>query len=179
MQLQSDHCFRINGDATFYRSVARIFILTLIIEFTGALVCENLSPAADPITNADQIVNIVENVRRAQDAFSKNASIENRIDVATWLLLFAELSIESGQPLFSLSLDAFDEGQKHLAQVHEAIQKDPKLKQRLFADPKHAMRLDAAHVRQQAVGKRRELARTQELERLHQLRELVQSFRIA
>lgn len=178
MQQLRDGHVRIWFAAKIACPTKRVLTYAPIFALAANWILVSVAPAAESFT-AEQVVQVVEKVRGARDTFSKDASIENEIHFATWLMLFAEISMESDQTLFSQSRDAFEEGGRHLAHVHNAIQKDPQLQRRISTNASLAMRLDAAQVRQQAIGKRKELARTEELKRLRQLRELVQAFRDA
>jgi tetratricopeptide (TPR) repeat protein len=135
-------------------------------------------PTAMVAGGSDRLTGIVGQIRQSRRQYEAEGSIENRIRLASWLLLFAEMTAEDrDRGLWSRSVDAFTEGLGHLGEIQTAFDKDPKLEEQISKTPALAMRLDASRVRKAQVERRQQLSRQQELDRLNQLRKLVRSYR--
>lgn len=154
---------------------------TLSSLIVGLLTSTVLIPAAALAAEAagvDPLDQVVSHVKQSRKQYEDEKSIANEVRLASWLVMFAELASDREDlGLWSRASDAFDEGMGHIAQVQLAISKDPKLEQQLAKEPALAMRLDAVGVRKEQIDKRQQLARTQEGERLNQLRGLVLAYR--
>lgn len=117
---------------------------------------------------------------RAKKDCDADPSIENKIRLSTWSLLFAELAAEDpALGIWTTALDAFELGSDTLAEIDADIDQDPSIEERISMAPELAMRLDAARVRQPQIEKRQRLARGQERQRLEQLRRIVHAYRDA
>jgi len=129
--------------------------------------------------NTGEIPQIVQQLTSALEKLESDRNIDNRVRVATWRLLLAELATERGDSasLWSVATDQFVEGMAELREIEDAIAKDPELERQLSETPAVAMRLDAARVRQGAIEQRAQLARNAERQRLNQLRAIAKEYR--
>ena len=130
-------------------------------------------------SDENTVSEIVGELRTARSRITTDDSVENRVLLATWRLLLAEVATQEGAnlALWSLASDEFSQGKEELQAIEDQIKTDPAIERQLSRSPAVAMRLDAARIRQADIGKREELARTQERERLNQLRVMVRSYR--
>jgi hypothetical protein len=128
----------------------------------------------DPIWVVQGIVNEI------RDSLSKQPSlaISDRVRLATWQLLLGEYA--AAHPEISLpttAIGALDAGRQELARIEALIDESPGLEDEISADPSLAIRLDTVRVRTVAYRRREDLAREQEVQRLHHLRKAVSSYR--
>ena len=158
----------------FDRSISSALSFLLVVAFwcpTATLV------AQEP--NTGEISKIAQDLRTALEKMKSDPTVDNRVRVATWRLLMAELATERGDSvsLWSVATDQFVEGVAELRQIEDAIAKNPALERKLSEAPAVAMRLDAARVRQGAIEQRAQLARSAERQRLNQLRSIAKEYR--
>jgi hypothetical protein len=108
---------------------------------------------------------------------SDDASLEDQIRFATWALMVAEFAMEP-PGLVSTASDLFEEGQETLEAARGELAGDPEL-EKAFVNraPLLAARLDAAIVRKERIEAKRELARSEERQRLNELRSIARAFR--
>ena len=128
----------------------------------------------DPISVVHGIVNEIRESLEKQP----EPTISDRVRLATWELLLGEYA--AAHPEISLpttAIDALHAGQEELARVEALIEQSPDLEDEVSADPSLAIRLDTVRVRTVAYRRREELARKQEVQRLHHLRKAVSSYR--
>jgi len=128
----------------------------------------------DPVGVVQGIVNEI----RASLSKQPKLTISDRVRLATWQLLLGEYA--ASHPEISLpttAIDALDAGRQELARVEALIDESPELEDEISADPSLAIRLDTVRVRTVAYRRREELAREQEVQRLHHLRKAVSSYR--
>lgn len=129
---------------------------------------------------ASRLPELAGHVRRARDAVGRDASLVNRVEAATWLLMFAEVAAEEPSAgLWTRSLDAFHEGGQRLAEVQAMLDRQPELDKVLSRNPAVAMKFDAAVVRKQRIEQREQLARREERKRVDQLRRMTLAYRDA
>lgn len=140
--------------------------------------CPNNTTVAQEQSTGD-VSQIVHELASAINKLQSDPTVENRVRVATWRLLLAEVATERGDSvsLWSGATDQFVEGIAELREIEEAIAKDPELNRKLSEAPAVAMRLDAARVRQAAIEQRAQLARDAERQRLNQLRVIAKEYR--
>ena len=147
----------------------RLFALSILI-------CS--IPTATLAADSDPLNQVVARVKESRKQFQADKSVANQVRLGTWLVMFGELTSDRNDlGLWSRASDAFDEGMGLIAQVQLSVDKDPKVAQQIAKEPAIAMRLDATTVRKGQIEKRQQLARTQEVERLNQLRGLVGAYR--
>ncbi len=128
----------------------------------------------------NQFSEVAGKIATSRQQLGSEPNIENEIRLATWLLMFGEMTArDKDRGLWSTSLNAFHEGELLLAQVESSIDKDPTLEARVSKTPTIAMRLDAARVRQPRIAAEHALARKEEVARLGQLREIARAFQSA
>lgn len=131
--------------------------------------------------DSDDPVGVVQGVvNEIRDCLSKQPplAISDQVRLATWQLLLGEYA--AAHPEISLpttAIDALDAGRQGLARVEALIDESPELEDEISADPSLAIRLDTVRVRTVAYRRREELAREQEVQRLHHLRKAVSSYR--
>jgi hypothetical protein len=129
--------------------------------------------------NTGEISKIAQELTSALEKLGSDPTVDNRVRVATWRLLLAELATERGDSvsLWSVATDQFVEGVAELREIEDAIAKIPELERQLSEAPAIAMRLDAARVRRGAIEQRAQLARNAERQRLNQLRAIAKEYR--
>lgn len=129
--------------------------------------------------DADNLSQIARQLNSAIKTQESESTLENRIRLATWRLLFAESATERADnaSLWTLATDQFVEGIAELHEIEGSIAESPDLERKLSETPAIAMRLDAARVRQPAIEQRAQLARESERQRLNQLRAISKQYR--
>lgn len=133
------------------------------------------APADQPTTASLQ--EVAKYLRLAQREYD-DKSIVSRVRLATWLLLFGEMTATNPDLCFcSSSLDAFHEGFSLLDQVTKDLAANAELARELEKDPAQTIRFDTAFVRQQISREREQLARQEERARLNQLRQLCLAYK--
>ena len=122
---------------------------------------------------------IVHKIRGLEEAQRKAPSdILNDVRLATWELLLGEfVAIHPEITLPTTSIDSLISGRKRLAKIELRIEENPKLEDKISAEPELAIRLDTVRVRKIAFARRETSARAEEVRRLSQLRELVRTYR--
>ena len=128
----------------------------------------------DPVGVVQGIVNEIRQSLEKQP----DPTISDRVRLATWQLLLGEYA--AAHPEISLpttAIEALHAGRQELARIEALIEESPDLEDEVSADPSLAIRLDTVRVRTVAYKRREELAREQEVERLHHLRKAVSAYR--
>jgi hypothetical protein len=122
---------------------------------------------------------VVQELSAAQKKANSDPSMENRVRLATWRLLIAELATEHDDTfsLWSSATDQFAQGLDELDQIEQTIEETPALEESISETPSVAMRLDAARVRRSVIQQRAQLSRDAERERLNQLRTIAREYR--
>ena len=103
--------------------------------------------------------------------------IPSRVRFATWQLLVGELAADRGVGLSSGSFDELTNGLKALDQLLVELKEQPQFERELTKHLQLTMRFDAMQARRAVLEKQREVSRTDELQRLSQLREINRSYR--
>jgi len=116
-------------------------------------------------------------VKPARTEFEKNPTIENKVNLATALLLHAELATRPKESQYTTANDHFEEGLKYYEELQSQLASDSQLEELLVKNPTHVMRFDALRFRLASVKKKQELSRENERKRLSQLREIVKQYR--
>jgi hypothetical protein len=116
-------------------------------------------------------------IKTAQTAFDGSGSTVNKINLATALLLHAELVSRPDETLFTTANNHFEKGMELYEEIQDAIANDPELNDKLVDNPLVAMRLDTVAVRLQAIEKKQEVSRKSEQDRLGNLRQIIEHYR--
>lgn len=163
-------CSRGHKVATTARAM---WFVTLVVAFSPSML------AFAQNNDADDLSQIARQLTSAIKTLKSDSTLENRIRLATWRLLFAESATERADSasLWTLATDQFVEGIAELQEIENSIAKSPDLERKLSETPAIAMRLDAARVRQPAIEQRAQLARESERQRLNQLRAISKQYR--
>jgi hypothetical protein len=132
---------------------------------------------APDATKTVSLEDVVARVREAEQQFDSK-KLATRVRLATWLLLFGEMTAtQPDRNLCSSSLDAIERGSLLLGELSKDLDADVQLAAELEKDPLLAIRFDTAVVRQAVTRERAELAREQERARLNQLRQLCLAYK--
>ena len=132
-------------------------------------------PNDDPVGT---VLSIVEELNKIRKTIPEEQTIAQRVQLATWLLLLGEFS--AAHPKMSLptvARSALSAGQEELSRIEAMIDESPELEDEISTDVELAIRLDTARVRSVSYHRRDALAHEQEIERLHQLRNAIRSYR--
>ncbi len=105
------------------------------------------------------------------------SEIAGQANHATWEVLTGEIASIPELTMYTGAIDALEAGLQEIDQLSKSLASDPTLTGTLAkTSPPIVMRLDAVQVRQEQIRKRLDQARTQERERLSQLRRLAQAY---
>jgi hypothetical protein len=122
---------------------------------------------------------ITEKTRPAlSSAKQEDAAITKKVNAATWLLLTGEYLFKSNDKttLWSNSISALHEGKEMLDKLEKEIESNVEKQKELFKDHNLAIKYDLARARRNEIENKEKLARNDELDRLHQLRELINTY---
>ena len=103
--------------------------------------------------------------------------ILSRVRQATWQLLVGELAGHQGVGLPSGSYDELTNGLQNLDRLLVDLKDQPQLERDLTKHLQLTMRFDAMQARRATLEKAREVSRADELQRLHQLRQINRAYR--
>ena len=132
-------------------------------------------PNDDPVGT---VLGIVEKLNKIRKTIPEEQTIAQRVQLATWLLLLGEFSAAHPEmALPTVARSAISAGQEEMSHIEAMIDESPELEDEISADVELAIRLDTARVRSISYQRRDALAHEQEIERLHQLRNAIRSYR--
>jgi hypothetical protein len=140
----------------------------------------SLLAEADSVAyTAKRMVGEIQAERRKQNEDNgKPEQILSEVRLATWELLLGEYtSFHESLALWTTSVNSFVEGKQLLQKIEADIELNPDLEQIVSSDPAVAIRLDSARVRLVAIENKEALSRQEEVDRLHQLREIAKQYR--
>jgi hypothetical protein len=127
-----------------------------------------------PSFRAD-IKSLVSQLKKSRADFARTKSVEHKIVLASWLLLFGELGVHRKDAgLYSNAYDAIADG---LKLSDELDPENIEVKKLLESKRLVAMRYDLVTLRRQQLQAKQQVARQEELKRLSQLRRLAREYR--
>jgi hypothetical protein len=113
-----------------------------------------------------------------EDAAKSDTKTTNKVEAATWLLLTGEYLFKDAKEstLWSDTITSLHKGTEQLNLLEKEIESDEEKLKELFKEENLAIRYDIARTRREALAEKEKLAREQELDRLHQLRQILLSY---
>ena len=158
----------------------------LIVEFaefdepiSGIRYVSLMSKADGIAYTAKQMVGEIrkERQRESEDS-NKPEHILAKVRLATWKLLLGEYTaFHEPLALWTTSVNSFVDGKQLLQEIEADIDLNPGLERIVSSDPAVAIRLDSARVRLVAIENKEAVSRQEEVDRLHQLREVAKQYR--
>jgi hypothetical protein len=122
---------------------------------------------------------VVKKTRPAlENATKADAKTTQRVESATWLLLTGEYLFKDAKEstLWSDTITSLQKGKEELDQLEKEIEADEEKRKELFKNENLAIRYDVARTRRETLEKKEQLARSEELDRLHQLRQILLAY---
>lgn len=152
------------------------WILCTACVLSNNLLCQSAEPVLSEETES-QLKTAVSHLEAAKKNTKKQADLKSRVREVTWRLLAGEIASGQKPGLFSSAYDTLAKGTKELDQLLTDLESSPDLERQLSASPEITIRLDTAQVRRSEVNKKQEISRSEELDRLSQLRDINRAYR--
>ncbi|GHT18127.1 hypothetical protein FACS1894189_5470 [Planctomycetales bacterium] len=138
---------------------------------------DTAAPQSEAEKKTEELV--VKKTRPAlENAAKSDAKTTQRVESATWLLLTGEYLFKDAKEstLWSDTVTSLQKGKEELEQLEKEIESDEEKRKELFKDENLAIRYDVARTRRETLEKKEQLARNEELDRLHQLRQILLAY---